>query len=89
MKDWWTYVKEEALLVFEDKSILLTCLVAPLFYAFFVGSIYKNKEVMEIPLIVVDQDHSTLSQKLSATLDAHPKIWVKHNLSNMKKAEEL
>ena len=89
MKDWWTYVKEEALLVFEDKSILLTCLVAPLFYAFFVGSIYKNKEVMEIPLIVVDQDHSTLSQKLSAALDAHPKIWLKHKLSNMKKAEDL
>ena len=44
---------------------------------------------MEIPLIVVDQDHSTLSQKLSAALDAHPKIWLKHKLSNMKKAEDL
>ena len=40
-KSWWTYLKEEALLVVEDKSILLTCLIAPLFYAFFVGSIYK------------------------------------------------
>ncbi len=89
MKNWWTYVKEEALLVFEDKSILLTCLIAPLFYAFFVGSIYKDKEVLEIPLIIVDLDHSSMSQKLSASLDAHPKIWVKHKLSNMKEAKEL
>lgn len=89
MKNWWTYVKEEALLVFEDKSILLTCLIAPLFYAFFVGSIYKNKEVLEIPLIVVDMDHSSTSQKLSTTLDAHPKIWLKHKLSNMREAKRL
>lgn len=89
MKNWISYIKEEALLVFEDKSILLTCLIAPLFYAFFVGSIYKNKEVLEIPLIVVDMDHSFTSQKLSATLNAHPKIWVKHKLSNMKEAKEL
>ena len=89
MKTWWRYLREEAVLVYEDKSILLTCLFAPLFYAFFVGSIYKNKEVLEIPLIVVDMDHSSMSQKLSATLDAHPKIWLKHKLSNMKEAKEL
>lgn len=89
MKNWISYIKEEALLVFEDKSILLTCLIAPLFYAFFVGSIYKNKEVLEIPLIVVDMDHSFTSQKLSATLNAHPKIWLKHKLANMKEAKEL
>ncbi len=88
-KSWWTYLKEEALLVVEDKSILLTCLIAPLFYAFFVGSIYKNKEVLEIPLIVVDMDHSSMSRKLTATLDAHPKIWLKHKLSNMSAAKEL
>ena len=88
-KTWWTYLKEEALLVFEDKSILLTCLIAPLFYAFFVGSIYKNKEVLEIPLIVVDMDHSPLSRELTATLDAHPKIWLKHKLSNMSAAKKL
>jgi len=89
MKTWWKNLKEEALLVFEDKSILLTCLMAPLFYAFFVGSIYKNKEVLEIPLIIVDMDHSSMSQKLSATLDAHPKIWLKHKLSNMREANTL
>ncbi|MGA9271305.1 MAG: ABC transporter permease [Lutimonas sp.] len=89
MKTWWIYLKEEALLVVEDKSILLTCLIAPLFYAFFVGSIYKNKEVLEIPLIVVDMDHSSTSHKLSTTLDAHPKIWLKHKLSNMREAKEL
>lgn len=88
MREWWKHIKEEALLVFEDKSILLTCLVAPLFYAFFVGSIYKDKEVLEIPMSIVDLDHSPMSRQLSANLDAHPKIWVKEKSSNLNEAKD-
>jgi ABC-2 type transport system permease protein len=48
-----------------DHSLLLTLLLAPLLYAFFYGSIYINKEEVNVPLAVVDDDQSALSRLLT------------------------
>ncbi len=68
--------RDELTLIIEDKSILLTCLLAPIFYAFFVGSIYKDKDVANIPIAIVDQDHSSLSRKVGRLVDSNEKIKV-------------
>ena len=52
-----------------DHSLLLTLILAPLFYAFFYGSIYINKEEEEVQLAVVDDDNSNLSRLLSQQID--------------------
>lgn len=49
----------------KDHSLLLTLLLAPLLYAFFYGSIYINKEEVNVPLAVVDDDQSALSRLLT------------------------
>lgn len=49
----------------KDHSLLLTLLLAPLLYAFFYGSIYINKEEVNVPLAVVDDDQSSLSRLLT------------------------
>ena len=69
MKSWFSIFTDELKLIIQDKSILLTCLVAPILYAFFIGSIYKDKEVTQIPIAVVDMDHTSLSRKISAVPD--------------------
>ncbi len=69
MKKWLSILKSELSLIFEDKGILLTCLAAPILYAFFVGSIYSEKEVAGIPIAVVDFDHSNLSRKVSQLIN--------------------
>ncbi len=48
----------------KDHSLLLTLLIAPLLYAFFYGSIYSYKTEEEVPICVVDDDHSGLSRLL-------------------------
>ncbi|WP_191963519.1 ABC transporter permease [Pseudotamlana haliotis] len=73
-------------LIFEDKSILLTCLVAPLLYAFFVGSIYAEKEVKEIPVAIVDYDRSNLSAKVSWLLNASERVNVNGHFSSIEEA---
>lgn len=86
MKRWFSIFKNELSLIFEDKSILLTCLVAPLLYAFFVGSIYSEKEVNEIPIAVVDFDHSNLSRKVLQLINSAEKVNVNGHFSNLEDA---
>ena len=86
MRHFIQIVKDELALIIEDKSILLTCLLAPIFYAFFVGSIYKETEVANIPIAIVDHDHSSLSRKVGQLVDSNEKIHVQGAYSNLDDA---
>jgi ABC-2 type transport system permease protein len=86
MKKWFIILKSELSLIFEDKSILLTCLVAPILYAFFIGSIYSEKNVTEIPIAVVDFDHSNLSRKVSQLINTSEKVSIEGHYSSLEDA---
>ena len=60
-----TIAAREVRTIAKDHSLLLTLLLAPLLYAFFYGSIYINKEEVNVPLAVVDDDQSALSRLLT------------------------
>ncbi|AFD09472.1 ABC transporter permease [Solitalea canadensis] len=64
-----TLFLREAALIAKDHSLLLTLLIAPVLYAFFYGSIYINKEEEEIPMAIVDMDHSGLSKQLAEQIN--------------------
>lgn len=64
----------ESKVVLSDHSIILTVLIAPLLYAFFLGSIYINKDIDQIRFAVVDYDNSHTSREMSRLLSANPKI---------------
>jgi len=86
MRSFMNIIRDELTLIVEDKSILLTCLIAPIFYAFFVGSIYKDKDVANIPIAIVDNDHSSLSRKVGRLIDSNEKIKVHGAYSNIEDA---
>ncbi|CAL1518381.1 ABC transporter permease [Chitinophaga sp. MM2321] len=52
----------EIKLIATDHSLLLTLLLAPLFYAFFYGSIYSYKVEEKVELAVTDDDKSEMSR---------------------------
>ena len=86
MRSFLEVFKDELALIISDKSILLTCIMAPIFYAFFVGSIYKEKDVANIPIAIVDNDHSSLSRKVGQLIDSNEKIQVTGSYSNLNDA---
>lgn len=81
-------LKKELEYIIKDHSILLTVIIAPVLYAFFMGSVYLNKDIEKIPFGVVDSDHSHLSRELTQKLAASPKINLKENLININDAEQ-
>lgn len=63
-------VRREVEIVRRDTDLFLIVLVAPLFYAFFYGAIYMEKGETDVPVVVVDCDHSVLSRELLRRIDA-------------------
>ena len=73
-----TAIKElfvrELKIIFNDHSILLTILGAPILYFFFLGTIYLNKDANQIPIAIVDLDHSELSRTMIRFIQAEQKV---------------
>lgn len=64
----------EMKLVSKDINIISIVLLAPIFYSLFYGTIYINKVERDLPVIILDNDNSGTSQKLTRYLDAHQMI---------------
>ena len=77
----------EAKLVAKDHSLLLTLLIAPLLYAFFYGSIYSYKTEEEVPIAVVDEDHTGLSRLMIQQIDNTQMVHVAA-ITNLAAAKE-
>ncbi|MCX7875797.1 MAG: ABC transporter permease [Melioribacteraceae bacterium] len=58
----------------KDRNLISVLIIAPVFYAFFYGSIYFNKSEIDVPITVVDNDNSFLSNRLIRNLDSHQLI---------------
>ncbi len=86
MRNWLLIIRDELQLILKDKSILLTALVAPFLYAALVGSIYYEKEVADIPIGIVDLDHSSGTRKISNMIDATETVKVYSYYPDMESA---
>ena len=67
-------LSNELKIVVGDNSILLTVIIAPLLYAFFLGSIYLNKDIEQIRFAVVDYDNTPTSREITRLMSASQKI---------------
>ncbi len=65
---------EEVKIVASDHSILLTIIIAPLLYAFFLGSIYLYKDEAKVKFGVVDMDRTSSSRSIIQALNSTQKI---------------
>lgn len=77
----------EIQLIIGDRNLISVLLIAPIFYAFFYGSIYFNKSEVDVPIVVVDNDNSFLSNQLIRKLDAHQSILIKSVTKDFSEAK--
>ncbi|MDX2607581.1 MAG: ABC transporter permease [Woeseiaceae bacterium] len=72
-----------------DKGVLLLVLIGPIVYSFYYPFPYSPEIVREVPVAVVDLDHSSLSRKLVRLADASPDIevtFVANNPAQLRQA---
>ena len=77
IEGWWNIFQRELQIMIKDLDILVIILLSPLFYGLFYGSAYVHKTESNVPIVIVDQDHSSLSRQLVRYLDAHQLLAVK------------
>jgi ABC-2 type transport system permease protein len=62
--------------IVRDRGVLLLILIGPVVYSFYYPFPYSPEVAREVPIGVVDLDHSSLSRKLVRLTDAGPKLEV-------------
>lgn len=50
--------------ILKDRTLLAVLLLVPIGYMLLFGSLYSQNKVREMPLVLVDEDHSQLSQQI-------------------------
>jgi ABC-2 type transport system permease protein len=71
-----------------DRGVFGLFVLAPVLYAVFYPQPYLGQIVRNIPIAVVDQDHSELGRGLIQALDAHGNISVALRASSYREAED-
>lgn len=69
MKTILKLIGREFRLFFNNKVLLVLFCGAPILYGVLIGNVYKKGKVTDLPVIVVDEDRSVMSQKLIQMLD--------------------
>ncbi len=75
--------------IFKRREMLSTLVAGAVIYFFFYPVPYDNEEVREVPVVVIDQDQTTMSHALIRRLDATDSVSIKAYASSMQEAEIL
>lgn len=84
----WAVFMREVKSLLGDMNIRTVVLVAPLLYPLMYGSVYWHKTEVNVPIVVVDQDHSPLSREFIRDLDAHQLINVTEVVPDLGVAQD-
>ncbi|HEX2846350.1 MAG TPA: ABC transporter permease [Chitinophagaceae bacterium] len=76
MKEFFRLLKREFKLFISNSTLRSVFFLAPVLYAILLGSVYKSGKVENIPVIVIDQDNTPLSNQLVSMLEDNKNIKV-------------
>jgi ABC-2 type transport system permease protein len=72
-----------------DEGVFLFCLLMPVVYPLLYAWIYNNEMVREVPVVVVDNSHSSLSREFIHMADASPDVRIAAYASDLDEARHM
>lgn len=72
-----------------DSGVMVFFLVVPLLYPLLYAFLYSGEVVREVPVVAVDQSHSSISREFLRKADATPDLNIIQYCSDMEEAREL
>ncbi len=82
----WRYEMKQVL---RDEGVLIFFVIVPLVYPLLYSWIYNNEVVRNVPVVVIDDDHSSLSRQFIRECDASPDVSITYHASDMDEAQML
>lgn len=65
MKNFFELVRFEFKRIFSNNVLIAVFFGAPIFYGFLFGYVYKQAKVVNLPILIIDEDRSPLSDKIT------------------------
>ena len=81
--------RQEMRQVVRDEGVLIFFVIVPLVYPLLYSWIYNNEVVHEVPVVVVDDSHSSLSRQFTRMVDASADVRVLCHAADMDEAKSL
>ena len=75
--------------VLRDEGVFIFFIVVPIIYPLLYSWVYNNEVVRDVPVVVVDQSHSSLSRQFIRECDASPDVKVAYYAADMDEAKML
>ncbi len=89
LNDIWLVISSEVRRVFSDRMVLLIFFIAPILYPLIFCFLYKNENVENLPVAVVDEAKCAVSKRFVHKLDATPELTIAYRCSNLGEARQL
>jgi ABC-2 type transport system permease protein len=83
------YFVDELKLIFSDAGAVLLFVIAMFIYPLLYAIGYEKEIIRDLPVAIVDMDHSSASRQYSRMADATEQLQVKYKPSSLKEAETL
>jgi ABC-2 type transport system permease protein len=80
--------KQEFRTTLRDQGVLIFFVLVPLAYPLAYAFIYTNETVREVPAVVVDRSHSTLSREYLRKVDACPDVKIVGYCADLEEAKQ-
>lgn len=81
--------RDELKMIFADHGALVFFLVVPLLYPLLYGYLYSQEVVREVPVVAVDESHSTLSRQFLRMSDASAELKIVSYCADMEEAKAM
>jgi len=75
--------------ILKDRGAILILFIAVWAYPLVYSIAYQNNVIRDIPMAVVDRDHSALSRQLTRMIGATQEVKLTHETGNFEEAEQL
>ena len=81
--------RDEMRQVFRDEGVLIFFFIVPLAYPLLYSWIYNNEALHEVPVVVIDDAHSSMSREFIRKCDASSEVKIAYHASDLDEARML
>jgi ABC-2 type transport system permease protein len=86
--DCFTVWKRELRYIRKDIGVIIMFIIVPLAYPVLYGTIYTPEALHELPVVVIDESHSSLAREFIRKIDATPDVQIFNYSSSLEEARE-
>ncbi|CAB1215394.1 ABC transporter permease [Acinetobacter bouvetii] len=89
MKQWWHYYGKTFQDILANQSILTTLILSVFLYSFFYPTAYKAQQAESIPIVIVDEEQSIVTNQIITAVAKSPNVEIKTVTGNFAEAEAM